>query len=170
MGYFEFLYGSGVIYLPLNILEKLHEQHLFKKPDKAGTHRLYLSQFNTILRHPEEQHLPLKQTSTTTIVSGDTNLVFGHVLIHSFDKTHVLVVRVELICSLLLNIFFQLCCNAKKISATLTRFRRSYVKCPLVILTSHTSHTPFLVDVRCPVQSDHIPFLQLFVHDNSAFA
>ena len=35
---------------------------------------------------------------------SDTNPVFGHVLIHSFDKTGVLVVTVELIWSLLLNI------------------------------------------------------------------
>ena len=35
-----------------------------------------------------------------------TNLVFGHVMIHPFDKTHVLVVRVELIWLLLLNILF----------------------------------------------------------------
>ena len=54
--------------------------------------------------HPEEQHLPLKQTGTTTIVSFDTNPVFGHILIYSFDKTHVLVVTVELIWLLLLNI------------------------------------------------------------------
>ena len=37
MGYFEFLYGSGIICLPLNISEKLHWQHLFEN------HRLYLS-------------------------------------------------------------------------------------------------------------------------------
>ena len=46
---------------------------------------------------------------------SDTNPVFGHVLIHSFDKTHVLVVTAELIWLLFLNIlFFQLCSNAEK--------------------------------------------------------
>ena len=35
---------------------------------------------------------------------SDTNLIFGHVLIHSFDKTHVLVVTAELIWLLLLNV------------------------------------------------------------------
>ena len=35
---------------------------------------------------------------------SDTNPVFGYVLSHSFDKTHVLVVIVELIWLLLLNI------------------------------------------------------------------
>ena len=43
MAYFEFLYGSGVISLPLNIPEKLHWQHLFEKPEAAETHPLYLS-------------------------------------------------------------------------------------------------------------------------------
>ena len=35
---------------------------------------------------------------------SDTNLVLGHVLVHSVDKTHVLVVKVELIWLLFLNI------------------------------------------------------------------
>ena len=48
--------------------------------------------------HPEEQHLQFKQT-------GTTKPVLDHVLIHSFDKTHVLIVTVELIRFLLLNIF-----------------------------------------------------------------
>ena len=43
MGYFEFLYGSGKICLPLNIPEKLHWQDLFEKPEEAETHLLYLS-------------------------------------------------------------------------------------------------------------------------------
>ena len=43
MGYFEFLYGSGIICLPLNIPEKLHWQHIFEKPEEAETHRLDLS-------------------------------------------------------------------------------------------------------------------------------
>ena len=37
---------------------------------------------------------------------SDTNPVLGHVLIHSVDKTHVLVVTVELIWLLFLNILF----------------------------------------------------------------
>ena len=43
VGYLEFLYGSGIICLPLNIPKKLHLQHLFEKPEEAETHRLYLS-------------------------------------------------------------------------------------------------------------------------------
>ena len=69
MGYFEFLYGSWIIWLPLNIPEKLHWQHFIENPEQAETHHLYLSQYNTIPTRPEEQHLPFKQTGTTTIFS-----------------------------------------------------------------------------------------------------
>ena len=64
IGYFEFLYDSGIICLPLNIPEKLHWQQFFQKPKKADS---LLG--NTIPTHPEEQHLTFKQTGTTTIFS-----------------------------------------------------------------------------------------------------
>ena len=54
--------------------------------------------------------------------------------------------------------FFQLCSSAKQISVRLPRFRRSYVKCTAVILTSHTSYKVFLLDVCCVVQSGQITF------------
>ena len=158
--YFEFLYDVGVIILPLNIPEKLHWQHPFEKPEEAETHRLYLSYFNTVPKHPNEQYLPLKQTGTTTLVSFDTNPVFGHVLIHFFfwqnscsscSSGIYLVVVLEYT-------FFQLSSNAEQISVRLTRFRRSYVKRPLVILTSNTNYATFLLDVCCAVKSGHVPF------------
>ena len=43
MKYFKFLYDLGIIWIPLNIPEKLRWQHLFKMPEEAETHRLYLS-------------------------------------------------------------------------------------------------------------------------------
>ena len=43
-----------------------------------------------------------------------------------------------------------------KISLRLTRFRRSIVNCPAV-LTNLTSYAAFLLDVRCAVQSGHVP-------------
>ena len=55
MGYLKFLHGSRIICLLLNIPEKLHWQHILEKPEEAETHR------------HEEQHLPFKQTKTTTI-------------------------------------------------------------------------------------------------------
>ena len=54
--------------------------------------------------------------------------------------------------------FFQLCSNVEQISVRLARFRRSYIKRPAVVLTSHTSYTVFLLDVRCAVQSGHVSF------------
>ena len=45
--------------------------------------------------------------------------------------------------------FFQLCSNTEKISR-FTRFRRSYVKHPVVVSTNHCqSYTTFLFDVHC---------------------
>ena len=43
MEYLEFLYGSGIIWLPFNIPEKLHWQNLFEKPEKAETRLFYRS-------------------------------------------------------------------------------------------------------------------------------
>ena len=79
-------------------------------------------------------------------------------MIHSLDKklhgkTHVLFVTVELIWLLLLNIL-----SFKRIYVRFAGFKRSSVKRPTVVLTNHTSYTAFLLDVRCAVQSDHVPF------------
>ena len=77
--------------------------------------------------------------------------------IHSFDKTYVLLVTVELIWLLLLNILsFNFV--PRRTNFRLARFRRSYVKRPAVVLTSCTSYTAFLLDVRCAVQNDHVSF------------
>ena len=61
MGYFESRYGSRIIFLPLNISEKLHWQCVFEKLEKAERNNM---------RHPEEQHLPFKQTGTIIIFSS----------------------------------------------------------------------------------------------------
>ena len=66
--------------------------------------------------------------------------------------------------------FFQLCSNVKQISVRLARLRRSYLKRPAVVLTSHTSFTVFLLHARCTVESDHVPFLQLFAPVDNVFA
>ena len=54
--------------------------------------------------------------------------------------------------------FFRLCSNVEQISVWLARFRRSYVKRPLVVLTRATSYAAFLLDVHCIVQSGHVLF------------
>ena len=103
MGYFEFLYGSRIIFLPSNIPEKLHQQDLFQKPEKVETHGLYLN----IIQYPRTLKNNIYHSNKRVappLFHSVTNPVFGHLLIHSFDKTHLLVVTVELNWLLLLNI------------------------------------------------------------------
>ena len=90
--------------------------------------------------------------------------ILCHVLVHSVDKTHVLVVTVELIWLLFLNIyFFQLCSK----SLRFTRFRRSYVNGNPVVLANHCqSYTAFL---RCSKWPRSF-FLQMFVPNDCAFS
>ena len=99
----------------------------------------------------------------------DTNPVVGHVLVHSVDKTHVLVVIVELIWLLFLNILsFNFVPTPKK-SLRFTRFRRSYGNRAAAVLTNHCqSYTAFLLDVHCSKWPRSF-FLQLFVPNDSGF-
>ena len=104
MAYFEFLYGSGIICLPLNILEKLHLQHLFEKPKRQRLISFIL--VNTV-QYPRTLQNNIYNSNKRIPVPFfhlDTNPALRQILIHSFHKTHVLVVKVELICLLLLNI------------------------------------------------------------------
>ena len=80
----------------------------------------------------------------------DTNPAISHALVHSVDKTHVLVVAVEFIWSLFLNIFSFNFVSTPRKSFRFTRFRRTYVNRPVVILTNHCqSYTAFLLNARC---------------------
>ena len=95
MGYFEFLHGSRIICLPLNISIKLHWQYVFEKRqraiafifDKTIQHSRTLK--NNIYHSNKREPLPF--------FHPDTNPVIGQVLVHFVDKTHALVVTVELI-------------------------------------------------------------------------
>ena len=80
----------------------------------------------------------------------DTNPVLGHLLVYSVDKTHVLVVTVELTWFLLLSILsFNFVWTWNK-SLRFTRFRRSYANHPVVVLSNQCQiYTAFLLDVRC---------------------
>ena len=85
---------------------------------------------------------------------SDTNPVFGHVLIHSFECSGCnsginLIVTLEYT-------FFQLGSSSEQISVKLARFRRSYIKPPAVALTSHTRYTSFLLDVRCAAPQNNV--------------
>ena len=124
--------------------------------------------------HPEEQHLPFKQTRTTIIFSfiyqsciwPRSDPLFCQNPCSGCNSEIDLVVALKYT-------FFQLCSKAEQISVKLCqldRFRRRSVKRHAIVLTSHTSYTAFLLYVRCAVQSDHVPFLHLFVLDNGVFA
>ena len=79
----------------------------------------------------------------------DTSPVTGHALVH-VDKTHVLVVTVDLIWLLFLNILSSNFVATSRKFLRFTRFIRSYVNRPVVVLTNHCqSYTAFLLDVRC---------------------
>ena len=100
----------------------------------------------------------------------DTNPVIGHALAHSVDKTHVVVVTVDLIWLLFLNILSFIFIATPRKSLRFTRFIRSYVNHPAVVLTNYCqSYTAFLLNVRCSKLPCSI-FLQLFVPNDSAFA
>ena len=145
MGYFKLLGGSVIICFPLNIPKKLHGQHIFEKPGEAKTHCLYLSEYNTIPMHHEEQHPPFKQTGNTTIFS------FGQ---QSCTRSNPFCRQNQ--CSscssgidwlLLLNILsFNFLPTLKKF-LRLKRFRKSCANRPDVVLTNHKSYTAFWLDV-----------------------
>ena len=95
--------------------------------------------------------------------------ILCHVLIHSVDKIHVLVVTVELVWLLFLNIFFSNFVPAPNKSLRFTRFRRSYVNCTLVVLTNTVKVTQ-LFCLICAVQSGYVPFFAAVCPNDSAFA
>ena len=104
MKHFEFLHGSRMICLPLNISEKFHYQHLFGKLGEAEAQEL----LNNNKDHS-------KKWGPRLFFHSDTNPVLSHVLAHSVDKTHVLGVTVELIWLLFLNILsFNFCPTPNK--------------------------------------------------------
>ena len=111
-----------------------------------------------------------KEMGTTTISSSGYQPCNWPRLVHSVDKTHVLVVTVNLIWLLLLDILsFNSPTTPRKI-LRFTRFIRSCINCPAVVLTNHwQSYTAFLLDVRCSKLPCSI-FLQLFVPNDNAFA
>ena len=100
----------------------------------------------------------------------DTSFVIGHALVHSVDKTHVLVVTVELTWLFFLNILsFNFVPTPRK-SFRFTRLRRSYVNRPVVVLTNHCqSYTAFLLNVLCWKWPRSF-FLQLLAPNDSTFA
>ena len=79
-----------------------------------------------------------------------TKTVFGRVLVHSVDKTHVLLVTVELIWLLFLNILSFNFVQTPNKSLMFRRFRRSYVNHLVVAPT--TIKVALLFCFMCAVQ------------------
>ena len=103
----------------------------------------------TTLTHPNELHLPFKQKGST-ILFFIPILILGHILDGFVDKTHALVVTIELIWLLFLNIFSFNFVSAPNKSLRFTRFTRSYLNRLAVILTNHCqSFTSILLDLHC---------------------
>ena len=103
---------------------------------------------------PEEQHLPFKQTA-----NGDDHPFFIEfesciVAVHFIDKTHVLIVAVELIWLLFLNILSVNFVPTTNKTLRFKRFKRSYLNHLAVILVKVT----LLFCLMCAVQSGHVPF------------
>ena len=99
-----------------------------------------------------------------------TSPVTGHALVHSVNKIHVLVVTVDLIWLLFLNILSFNFIAAPRKSLRFTKFIRSYVNRPAVVLTNHCqSDIVFLLDVRY-LKLPCLFLLLLFVPNNSVFA
>ena len=170
IGYFEFLHGSMIICLPLNVSEKLHWQHLFENLEEGGDS----SSLSLLIRYNTRT---LWRTTSIIQTNGDHHhffigipLMYLVALVHSVDKTHVLVVTVELIWSLFLNILSLNFVSTLHKFLSFTRFGRSYVNCLAVILIKVTLHFCLV----CAVQSGHIPFFssclsQMMVHLHNLF-
>ena len=121
----------------------LYWQYIFEKLEKADSSpSSLLTRYNTT--HPEEQHLPLKQ-GPPPFFHPDTNPIIGHTLVvHFVDKPHVPVATVKLIWLLFLTILSFTFVPTPRKSLRFTRFRRSYVNHPAVVLTNHCqSYTVF---------------------------
>ena len=103
-------------------------------------------------------HTPWRTISTIqtkrgppTFFHSDTNPVLGQVLVHSVDKTHVVIVTVEAICLLFLYIlsfifvlspFFHLCSNTEQMSQV-CKIQKKQCEPPWCL--SDQSYTTFLV-------------------------
>ena len=101
--------------------------------------------------------------------------VISNVLAHSVEKTHVLVVTVELDSLLLLNILSFNFAQTPNKSLRFKRFRRSYVHHFSVIFQTNQCKvlkicTVFLLEVRCSKLLHSSFFFMLFVPNDSTFA
>ena len=92
----------------------------------------------------------LSKRETPPFFHSDTSVVLWNVLVHYVEKSHFLVVTVELIWLFLLNILSLNFLQKPNKSLRLWKFRRSYVHRSVVVQTNHCQiSTAFLLDGRC---------------------
>ena len=103
MGYFEFLHGSKIIFLP-NFPENCIDNISSKSQNRERLIAFILVNTIQYPRTLKNNIYHSNKRGPPPFFHLDTNPVLGHVLIESVNKTHVLVVTVELICLLFLNI------------------------------------------------------------------
>ena len=168
MGHSEFLHGSRMISLPLNISEKLQARR-----DRA---RLVALIFVNMIQHAHTlknsiHHLTKRRPPS--FFDSETSLVLGKVLVHSVEKTHVIVVTVELIWLLFCTILSLNFVRTPNKSLRFRKFRKSCVHRSIVVQTNHFKLTLlFLLDVRYSKWS-HSCFVfvfQLLLPNDGAFA
>ena len=131
LGYFEFLHGQGIICLPLNnnidnMSSKKQKRQILIAFIIANTIQYPRTLMKNIYRSNKRGPPPF--------FHPDTNPLIGHAVVHSVEKTHVLVVTLELIWFMSLS--FNFVPTLRK-CLSLTRFRKSYVNHPVVVLANH---------------------------------
>ena len=125
-GYSAFLWIFQKITLKLHCIENLENLSKPRRGRDSSPSSL-LIRYNILQYQPTLKNniYHLNKRGPPAFFYSDTNPVLGHVLVHSVDKTHVLVVTVELIWLLFLNILsFNFVPTPNK-SLRFTRFRRS---------------------------------------------
>ena len=151
LGYFEFLHGQRIICLPLNnsidnISSKNQKRQILISFIIVNAIQYPHTLMNNIYRSNKGGPPP--------IFHPDTNPLIGHALVYYVEKTHVLVVTLELIWFMSLS--FNFVPTLRK-CLRFTRFRKSYVNHPVVVLTNHCqSYIAFFL--MCTVQSGKVPF------------
>ena len=135
MGYFEFLHSSRMICL---IFQKNYIENISLKRQKR--HRLIAYVFVNMIQYPHTLKNKIHHSNRRglpPVFHSDTNPVLSYFIVYCVDKTHVLVVIVELIWLLFLNIF----------SFNFVQIPNKCLKPPCCC--SNQSYTAFLLDVRC---------------------
>ena len=136
----------------MNISEKLHWQHLFEKlEEREWSPSSLLVQYNNHTHTLKNSIYHSNKRGPPPFFHSDSNPILGHVLVNSVDKIYALVLVVELIW-LFLNMLSFNFVPTPNISLRFTRFRRSYVNGPGVVLIKIT----LLSCLVCAFESDNV--------------